>query len=182
MRCSALVVSALAIVLSAAPLEAQVGPRIHNGFWIGFGGGIGWNSDNASVGPTGTGGAGYLRMGATLSERFLIGGETLAWGHPENGNTYFRGNLTADILWYASRGLFLKAGLGYANVATKSGSNTVDNQGGFGSTIGLGYDILAGKKVFITVNTDWMSQVFESGSNSTTSNNLFLFTVGLTWH
>ena len=78
-------------------------------------------------------------------------------------------------------GFFLKGGLGGANVEAEVGGVKVTEKG-VGTTLGLGYDVRLGRNLYLTPNIDLLIQTFENASGETTSNSLFLVTVGLTWH
>jgi outer membrane autotransporter protein len=83
------------------------------------------------------------------------------------------------------RGLYLKGGLGFASwsQASSSGPTTVTTtEGGFGATVGGGYDIQIGNNLFLTPNLDFLIQVVDSDTFSATTGYLILFTLGLTWH
>ena len=168
-------------LLLAALLNAATAPawaQGHDGFWIGFGLGGGATGGSNSRG----GGAAYLRMGGTPGNQLLVGGEALGWGRTDNGVTVSQGNATADILFYpsATSSFFLKTGLGFATATASSTSGnvtvtTTDN--GFGSTFGAGFDIRLGRNLYLTPNFDALIQVINS-----TTQTLYLFTIGLTWH
>ena len=74
--------SALALLLIAAfnaPAAAQGNPQTREGFWISFGVGFGsLGCDDCDERQGGTNG--YLRMGGTLSQKLLIGGEVSGAG------------------------------------------------------------------------------------------------------
>lgn len=166
----------LAAVLSAASAPAWA--QGHQGFWIGFGLGGGATGGSNSKG----GGAAYLRLGGTPSHQLLVGGEALGWGRTDNGVTVTQGNATADILFYPSptRGFFLKTGLGFATAtaSTTGGNVTVTaTDNGLGMTLGAGFDVRLGRNIYLTPNFDALIQVINS-----TTETLYLFTIGLTWH
>src|SRR5574342_874795 len=62
-------------------------PNTREGFWIGFGFGLGsTGADCTSCSNDRTSGfSGYLRMGGTVSRHVLLGGETNGWLHSESG-------------------------------------------------------------------------------------------------
>ena len=80
----------LGLVAEAAAAQA---PDIHahRGFWIGFGVGGGKNLSQGLDGKRVGGGAGYLRLGGTVSQRVLLGFDGTFWGRDESGNTIARG-------------------------------------------------------------------------------------------
>jgi hypothetical protein len=166
--------------------EAQSRQR-HEGFWIGFGigGGVNASANNDERG----GGALSLRLGGTLSQKFLLGGEISAWGRQEDSAlggdplTVTKSNATFMVMFFPSDagGFFIKGGIGGANVEAESAGMKVTEQG-VGNTLGLGYDIRLGSNLYLTPNLDWLIQTFENDVGETTSNSLFLLTIGLTWH
>ena len=166
--------------------QAQSRQR-HDGFWIGFGigGGVNASANNDERG----GGALSLRLGGTLSQKFLIGGELSVWGRQEdtilgdNSLTVTRSNATFTTMFFPSEagGFYVKAGIGGANVEAEAAGVKVTEKG-MGTTLGLGYDIRLGRNLYLTPNLDWLIQTFENDVGETTSNSLFLVTIGLTWH
>lgn len=178
---------AAAALLVAAPAEAQREVR-HQGFWIGAGLGGGWNTTK-NVGATDEaqpGGAVYVRLGGTPSEKFLLGGEVAAWAREQDNETFTRGNVTATLLFYPSRngGFFVKGGIGFASMdrTTTSGTvTTIESFEGAGSTLGIGYDVRVGRNFYITPNVDFLAQRITINSVAE-ENTLVLFTVGATWH
>jgi hypothetical protein len=167
----------LLAVLGTQTADAQ---NRRQGFWIS--GGIGAGVDNTSDQG---GGAGYLRLGGTLG-KVLLGGETSVWTRSENGANLLRNNTMFTAMVYPSLvgGFFIKGGLGFSviKVSVDIGgfSGSVTDQG-FGSVLGLGYDIALGPKVSLTPNVDLMTQTWDPGSGSTTQT-MFLFTIGITGH
>ncbi len=119
---------ALLVLFAGAAGQAQSRQR-HEGFWIGFGIGGGVNT-SANVDSERGGGAIYVRLGGTLSQKFLLGGEISAWGRKEDtplgGNplTVTRSNATFTVMFFPSEvgGFFLKGGVGGANVETVAAS------------------------------------------------------------
>ncbi len=175
------------LLCAASESTAQARHR-HDGFWIGFGVGGGVNtSDNVEDGKRG-GGALYVRLGGTLSQKWLLGGEISVWGRQEdtilgdNSVSLTRSNATFTAMFFPSNngGFFLKGGIGGANVELQAGGVKVSEQG-VGTTLGLGYDIRLGRNLYLTPNLDVLIQSFET-SNETTTNSLLLLTIGLTWH
>ncbi|HET7038317.1 MAG TPA: outer membrane beta-barrel protein [Gemmatimonadales bacterium] len=167
--------------LVTAPAAAQRREARHDGFWVGFGLGAGSNLtegyDDARLG-----GAGYVRLGGTVSPTWLVGGEAAAWVREQNGRTVSQGNLTATVLVYpVRRGFYLKGGLGFASWSQSAG-DTRHTEGGFGATLGGGYDLQIGDNLFLTPNFDVLLQVVDSDFFQATTGYLILFTLGLTWH
>jgi len=177
-----------ALLLSAGAVQAQDEGHVHKGFWIGFGLGGGINASSGLDGESKWGGAGYLRMGGTLRQQWLLGGEAIGWGRSSGDEYLGRGNLTFTVMFYPSKrgGLALKGGVGGSSVSvaeSSGGVTTVRNENGFGSTLGVGYDLRLGSNIFLTGNVDWLFQAFDSDDPTFPgTNNIFMLTLGLTWH
>lgn len=168
------------LVFTAVPGTAQQATR-HQGFWISFGFGPGWDLD-APLGDANFGGAGYLRLGGTVTPQLLIGGEASGWTRDDSGITKTRGNATASVLFYPllRGGVFLKSGIGFGTQSVQTntfGVTTTISDEGFGITFGAGYDIRLGRNFYITPNADYLVQRIGGASR-----NLVLVTVGATWH
>jgi hypothetical protein len=180
--------SVLLLLCVGGSAQAQRGHR-HEGFWIGFGIGGGVNTaknlDDAQRG----GGAAYLRLGGTPSQKVLLGGEVAVGGRQEdttlgaNSLNITRSNATFMVMYFPSHngGFFLKGGVGGANVESELAGVKVSKQG-LGTTLGLGFDIRLGRNLYLTPNADWLIQTFEEDGGGTAKNTLFLLTLGLTWH
>jgi hypothetical protein len=156
----------------------------HKGFWIGFGigGGSASTEDSDAVG----GGAAYLRLGGTLSQKWLLGGEIMGWGRSEDGVSYSRSNTTFTVMFYPSQkgGFYVKGGIGGSYVdagAEIFGFDVSLQEAGFGTTFGVGWDIKLGNNIYLTPNVDWMYQGIEI-LDETQNTNLLLITLGLIWH
>jgi hypothetical protein len=191
MRRMHLVAGVLAIALAAAPLPAQTvspAPGQHQGFWIGFGLGGGTNLADFADGARAGLGA-YLRLGGTVSQKLLLGGEIIGWGRSINGATLSESGLTGVALFYPQgKGFFLKAGAGFAGWATSApagGGTTTQTAGGFAGTLGVGYELQVGGNLYLTPNFDFLYHTMESGNTAfadISSGQVLLFTLGLTWH
>lgn len=179
------------ILAGTVALEAQT-PREHRGFWIGFGLGGGVNVTESLDDATLAGGAAYLRLGWTLSQRLLLGAEGIGWNRERDDENLSRGNGTATLLFYPSRsgGLFLKGGIGGASVSVsveENGATTTTSKGGFGATAGLGYEIRLASNFYLTPAFDWLFQAFDADSDTSLgdipgTNSILLLTVGVLWH
>ena len=193
MRLAAMVLlGALALGTSVAAQEKPV--QVRKGLWGGFGLGGGVNGSEGNVWGVDV----YGRIGGTLSQRVLLGGESSGWAGSRQGVDLARGNLSAIILYYPSLrgGLFLKGGLGFAYIQTSiSDGSTVNGvfyqttvsqtSGGFGATASVGYDVRLGRNIFLVPELGWALQ--SVGSESTffgvpSTVNIFSFTLGLVWH
>lgn len=193
MRLTAMVLSCvLALGTSVAAQDRPV--QVHQGLWGGFGLGGGVNGSEGNV----WGGSAYGRIGGTLSQQVLLGGESSGWAGSRRGTDLTRGNLSAIILYYPSRrgGFFLKGGLGFAYILTSISEGSSVNgvfyqttvsqtSGGFGATASVGYDVRLGRNIFLVPEFSWALQAV--GSESTffgvpSTVNIFSFTLGLVWH
>jgi hypothetical protein len=175
-----------ALILLAAPVQAQ---RVanHEGFWISFGFGAGSAfGDDAFDGDSKFGGAGFLRMGGSVSQQLLLGGEIIGWGTDQDNVAIGRGAMMFTAMYYPSPkgGFYLKGGAGFSGrsaeweVPFEGYTATVkDDQGGIGLGAGLGYDIQLGRNFFLTPALDFVYTGTEGDGAS-----LLLFTVGATWH
>ena len=173
-------VVALAVTFPAAAQQA-VPVSAREGFWIGFGLGGGSNLTEGFEGIRG-GGAGFIRLGGTVTPQLLIGGEGLSWARSENNSTSSQGNVAAVVYFYpsATGGLFLKSGLGFASRVWRlefGNTTTTTTETGFGATFGGGLDIQLGNNFYLTPNLDFLVQTIEG-----TTGGLILFTIGATWH
>jgi hypothetical protein len=183
---------ALGLVAGVAAAQAREGTHEHRGFWIAFGVGGGKNLSEGLDGRSLGGGAGYLRLGGTVSQRVLLGFDGIGWGRDQSGNTMARGNGSFAVLFYPSErgGAFLKGGVGGASISrTTTSGNTVTttSKGGVGLTLGAGWDVRLGRNIYLTPNVDFLYQKFESENDPVLgripgTNTLLLFTLGLTWH
>jgi len=177
-------VGMLAITFAAtAPATAQT-PREHRGFWISAGLGGGWNlSRNVGVDSSSSGGgAAYLRLGGTVSDKVLLGGEVIGWGRSTNGADLARGNVNFTAMFYPSvqTGVYLKGGLGGSSLArtvTNGNTTTTVHDEGFGVTVGLGWDVRLARNFFLTPGIDFL---YQRASN--VDNTILLMTVGATWY
>lgn len=169
------------LLVPAAPAAAQSSgtTRSHAGFWLsgGLGGGLNDGGDG--------GGAAYVRMGGTLSQHVVIGGEAIGWNRDAGGINVSRGNAMFDVLLYpsTSAGGFLKAGIGFASVESSTDlvdvSLVADNEGA-GAVLGAGWDLQLGDgNLYLTPNFDILLQGFDSLDRV---NALYLFTLGIGFH
>jgi Outer membrane protein beta-barrel domain len=188
MRARALALVGGLLVAGALPAVAQEGlqPRsAHQGFWVGFGLGGGSNLSDAASGARFGVGA-HVRLGGTLSERLLLGGELIGWGRKISGSTITQSNaMVVALLYPSAAGVFLKGGIGFAGWtqgATSGNTTTTTTAGGFGLGAGLGYDVQVGSNLFLTPAVDFLYQSVESNVFQNSTGSLLMFTLGLTWH
>ncbi|MDX1396534.1 MAG: hypothetical protein R3195_19290 [Gemmatimonadota bacterium] len=178
--------ASILFVLAVSPVSAQR-EAVHRGFWISFGFGAG-NAfgDDAFEDDSQFGGAGFLRMGGSPSQQWLIGGEMIGWGNEIDDVAISRGAVLFTAMHYPSAGggFYLKGSAGFAGRAT---STTIvldgeevdvsDETGGIGLGAGLGYDLQLARNFFLTPALDFLYTGTE-GDGAT----LLLFTIGATWH
>jgi len=175
----------LVLLCTAATVVGAQGSRYH-GFWgtFGLGGGLRLVSQDGSTESTG-GGAALLRMGGKINDRILLGVETGGWGTQEDEIWVGRFNWTATGVVFPSStlGLFVKAGVGGATVrAVDYAGGTAGgaiNKVGFGTTLGLGYDIGFGSGLAVTPGFDFMYQWVDDPD--VRNGALLLLTLGVTW-
>lgn len=181
---SVALVAILAVLGLSGPSTA-VGQEENDrsGFWLSGGLGRGVNEDME------VGGSAYIRMGGTLGERLVLGGEVLTLGHDDGDATVTRGNVTASALFYpsVSGGFFLKGGLGVARIERKRSGLTSRGQPvtvtlveeeSPGTTLGLGYDIHLGDgNLYLTPNFDALLRFPDMEVSDTDA--AFLVTVGI---
>lgn len=186
----------LAAGLAAGPLSAQdstaTNPNLRQGFWIGFGlggGSIGVECDICSNDRTG-GFSGNLKLGGTLSQSFLLGGETNGWLHSETGLDEQMAFASIVGVWYPSKTgpFYLKIGLGGMSYVADDGANELKATAPSGS-FGLGYDFRVTSNMSVTL---WLNSLASSpvdlefnGVKISTDNitlNLVQIGAGLTWH
>ena len=139
----------LFITLGSSAAWAQR-PQTRQGFWIGvgFGGGSARGGCEGCDFNAGSGATGYLKLGATLSPRLLVGADVTSWvGKAEDAGLGTAdvtvGFVTAAVYWYPSpsSGLFLKGGLGYFALAGDANTGEDLESASAALVLGIGYDI-----------------------------------------
>jgi hypothetical protein len=141
-------------VTCTGTLAAQGLPNTRQGFWIGFGvgpGSVGADCRYCTTERT-TGPSGYLRLGGTVSQNILIGGETNGWAHNEGGLNESMGFASAVLYWYPSRtgALYLKIGLGGMSYREDDGVDETTATAGAGC-VGVGYEFRVRPNMSITL-------------------------------
>ncbi|MEZ4586614.1 MAG: hypothetical protein R2909_09470 [Gemmatimonadales bacterium] len=145
----------------APAAEAQGHAQTREGFWIGFGfgyGTLGCQDCDERIG----GGAGYLRMGGSLSQHVLIGGEVTGWARSEDDATLSFGVVGPVIVFYpsATGGFYLKGSIGAASLRLDLGPfSGTDN--GIGASFGLGYDARVARNFSLTPFVDLVGGRFD---------------------
>lgn len=144
------------LAMGAGDLSAQR-PQTREGFWISFGLGYGSAAIACEGCPeleTLSSFTSYVRLGGTLNDHVLLGGDIVAWTKTRNGATATLGGMTATLLFYpaAARGFFVRGGAGFALYAESNGGSVTGT--GAGVLAGLGYDIRLGRNVSLTAFAD----------------------------
>ncbi len=183
--------------LAGAGSAAAGHPQERQGFWLGIGGGYGSadaTCDECGEGNREGGGVGYLKLGWTLNESVLLGGEVNAWAKEQEGvwlNLY-NASVTVTLYPTGSSGIFLKGGVGGSFVETEAqfdGSRiSADLGSGFGLLAGIGYDLRVARMVSITPSVNfWYGEPGDLTLGTETfarnwKQNVVDFTVGVTFH
>jgi hypothetical protein len=178
----------------AATLEAQGRhPNTRQGFWVGFGfgsGSVGLDCTDCASDRTG-GPSGYIRAGATLSPKILLGVEGNAWSHSQGSLDESIGYGSAIIMWYPSRSgaFYLKLGLGGMSYRGDDGVDVLTATASSAS-VGLGYEFRVGRNFSVVpyLNSLASAAVKEqlngqpNPTNEDISITLVQFGLGATWH
>lgn len=151
------VIAALAVIGVGA--AAAQHPQTRGGFWIAFGLGYGsakLDCDVCSFDREG-GGVGHIRLGGTLNDKLLLGGDVTAWTKDINGVTFSMGNVSFIAQYYptATGGLFLKGGAGFSSIQASDAGDEATGEG-FGLSAGVGYDIRVGRNISLTPIADFL--------------------------
>ena len=162
----------LFVLMTAGTAQAQS----HEGFWVGFG--LGGGSLGIEGTDRDTGFTGYLKLGGTINQRFLVGLESNAWTKDQSGARLTHTNTSAVAYFYpsASNGFFLKGGLGWSRLSIEVSGISVAENGG-GAVLGLGYDVRVGDNWSITPVLNFNGGAFDGGNT-----NLSELGVGVSWH
>jgi hypothetical protein len=177
---------ATTLALCAATVGTAQKPQIRKGFWIAFG--LGWGSaDLTCDGCTSSrqgGGVGHIRLGGTLNQKVLLGGDVTGWTKEESGTTASVGNASFIVQYYPMEqgGLFLKGGAGFSGIVFSGGGAEASGES-FGLSAGVGYDIRVGRNISITPIADFLfggsRDLQYSGATVVSGVGMNVFTVGL---
>jgi hypothetical protein len=161
----------------SVPVAAQGNPQTRQGFFISFGFGAGSLGCDDCDDERLNGVNAYLRIGGTLSQRLLIGGEVNGWSKTENDATLTVSNVGPVILFYPSAqgGFFLKGGLGLSSTSLDLGTFEIEEEG-VGLTLGIGFDARVGRNFALTPYLDILTSSYDGGSF-----NQLAFGLGFTW-
>jgi hypothetical protein len=153
-----------ALLLLPSAAAAQGRPQTRDGFFASFGFGYGSLGCKDCVDRIG-GGAFYLVLGGTLSQKLTLGGEVTAWGRNENDATLSFGSVGPVIRFYpsATGGFYLKGGVGVATLELDAGIFS-GNTTGAGLVLGVGYDGRVGRNFSLTPFFDLVSATFDGGT------------------
>ena len=163
----------------ATPVQAQ---HVHSGFWIGFApGGVAIADAEGLAYPL------YVRLGATLSQRVLLGVESYnVFLNYWDGKSI--GTLAAVALLYpsAKSGFFIKPGLGRSYGRAICCGTTK----GLAVNLAVGYDLRLGRNVYLTPNLDLLVTTHDTPGEVPSqtrgafhdTNPTWSFALGMTWH
>jgi hypothetical protein len=172
----ALALAGLCVLADSRPSVAQA-PR-RSGFFIGFGLGAGsLGIEDASERETSA--SAYLKLGGALSDRVLLGGQSVAWVKEQNGATVSSSSLSVIAYVYPNPqgGFFLQGGLGLANLEIEVESSGSASDTGSAVTLGAGFDIGFGGRFGLTPYGSWILSHFDGGNT-----NLLHFGLGFNWY
>ena len=170
-------------IISVLPAQESTRPPVeHSGLWLsgGLGGGSTDNDEGNLTSDDDSGPAGYFRLGGTVSQHVMLGGEVIGMTFDRDGADVSFANATFTVIYDPALpgGFFAKGGIGFASVMTSldigGGTFTTDDEG-FGVTLGAGYDIRIGGNLYLTPNVDFLLQSYGDGRDAS----MALFTVGL---
>ncbi len=166
----------LIFVFVPSILSAQTPTR--SGFFVGFGGGPG-SFGGEDFEERSNSGTGFLRLGAALNDKILLGGEIEVWVKEEFGITVTNAGLNAVAYFYPDPmgGFYVKGGLGSAVIEVDTGILGSASQNGVGLTLGGGYDFGFGGSFALTPYAGVLFSKFEEGSS-----NVISFGLSVNWY
>ena len=191
---AAIIASALVTLVAGFPADARAQAR--EGFWIGAGGGygsVGVGCDECSGQDRESGGVVYLRGGWTLNPRTLVGIDFNLWSKTMENDVEITLNLynvIGSVTFYpsATSGFFVKAGAGMSTIDSEVDNATFELGRGLGLMAGAGYDVRLGRMISLSPAVGyWYGRpgdlrVGPADLFSNWRQNLFEFTVGITFH
>jgi hypothetical protein len=197
MKVRRMVLAICVVWLAGAGRASAEHAQERQGFWLGIGGGYGSadaTCDECDGGNREGGVAGYLKLGWTLTDRVLLGGEFNVWTKEQEGVrvNFYNASGTLTVYPQPSAGFFLKGGVGGAFVDTEvveGGTRiTADLGSGLGLLAGVGYDVRVARNVSITPAVNfWYGRPGDLVVSGVTiarnwKQNVVDFTVGVTFH
>jgi hypothetical protein len=148
---SRLLLIAAAMVLFVTPVTAQH-PNTRQGFWYGFGFGVGSGHLNCEIcnDQSGTDLAASIRAGGTLSESWLVGAELDGWTNSQDIATRRSWSAFAVALWYPwpARAAYVKGGFGVTGYRASDSVDVISTTRP-GGILGVGYEWRIGKNYSI---------------------------------
>jgi hypothetical protein len=186
----AVLIASLLALGSSGGLAAQRAPE-HRGIWLGAGLGMGSARLSCSICRAGRDGgtSGYLRVGATITPRILLGAETNVWYRSENDLSFLLGSLLGVVYLYptSSKSFYLKTGLGLAQYSAKDNDDEVSTQA-LAGTIGIGYEVLIARNISLVPFANFLGttgadvRFNDTVSDLSANTSLIQLGVGVTLH
>ena len=186
------IIVALLVFCSSEALAQH--PQVRTGFWIGFGFGYGSaavSCDGCANADRQAAATGFLKMGGTLNDRILLGGEINVWTKASGAVETTVGNTSFAVYFYPkpAAGWFVRGGVGHALAVVDNAIGGGNAQAtGFGFVVGGGYDIRVGRNISITpVLNFYLGADGDLEDHGTTvetgmKHNVLEFGLGLTFH
>jgi hypothetical protein len=125
---------------------------VRDGFFLGFGAGLGWAKVSDDEGPSDRDGSWTvnLRLGKAIGDRMLAGAELNGWFESEEDVSVSLFDATLALYYYpVDDGVFVKGGLGLSRGDVDVGSETASGIG-VGVMLGVGYDFAIGTSTAVT--------------------------------
>jgi hypothetical protein len=185
------------VLVTAAPLAAQTRrglaevdePGMRRGFWLQLGAGAGREELKLDGDPRGWSDPLWaptlnLRAGATLGDHVRLGVDLNGWIRPEGDFTESLGSVMPVLQLYPSAhtGLHVRGGGGYAwSSVTDEFVNFTSTLGGFGTVVGVGWELPVGRKVFLTPYVDWYQYWIQSRTVGDFQERVISFGLGITF-
>ncbi len=155
--------------------QSSARPNTREGFFVGFGAGVGnehFNPKTTAAGVSGSqyGPSLYFKIGGSASQSVILGAELYGWGDPESFSGRGVGSVTFFGQFYprSAGAFFIKGGLGVATIENGSSSapgsffDDDSEQIGFSGVIGVGYDWRIGKNTSLVPTIDLYLQDYSN--------------------
>ena len=185
--------------LAAAPLAAQqtrpglaeaTPPPLRRGFYfqLGMGGGVeALNLDNDNLGYSDDLWAFTLntRGGYTFNQHVRLGADFNTWIRPDGPVTETASSIMPNVQLYpfATNGLHVRGGAGYAwsSVSDNSYYYSSITYGGFGTNVGVGWEIPISRSFAMTPTFDWYQYWIDNGYIGSYTERILSFGLALTF-